>query len=277
MTARPDLVSAALSGSNQIDYTFDQNVATATDSGSCSGYPAAGAPQFVAVTSNGDEIQAVSATVLSSGKTVRATFSGPNIANYLEEVVVASVYICGVTNANGTNNYPQGKPVGDNAGALGTGFTNAPDAVSTTFDNASGQVTVDFDQRVAANAAGQPVDQGGTTPTDLGNWVLLDNQGNPLATPTSATVVSTGPYTSAVRLTFADPALVSVAQAIELCGNQVPSDDATPSNPYIEWAGVTSSAYCDNQGIPRPTRRKPLRARRWCSATAIRTARSRPG
>src|SRR5581483_604008 len=246
ITARPDLVSAALSGSNQIDYTFDQTVALGTAGGECTGIPF-GAPEFVAVTSNGDEISATSATVLADGKTVRATFSGPDIANYLEEVTVASTYVCAVKSANGIANTQQGKPVGDNAGANASGYTNGPDAISTAFDSSSGQVTVNFDQRVAANAAGQPVGNNGNQ-TNLGNWILLDNQGNPLATPTSATVISTGPFTSAVRLTFPNPATVGVAKSIELCGNQYPSSITPTSNPYIEWQGATSDTNCADTG-----------------------------
>jgi hypothetical protein len=231
VTARPDLVSAALvpGATNEIDYTFDQNVTLAT----------VGA--FVAVTSNGDEIRATSATVQADGKTVRATFSGPNIANYLEEMVVATVYDGGVTNAATVANFAQGKPVGGNGGAFATGFTNAPDATGVTFNSSSGQAVVNFDQRVAANAAGQPVDQTGAAATPLGNWLLLDANGNFLASPTSATVEALGPYLSDVRLTFANPPILAVAKSLEIVGNQASSNPAN-NNPYVNFAGAPAPA-----------------------------------
>jgi hypothetical protein len=240
VSALPDVVSTALAGSNQIDYTFDKFISAAIPS------------DFLAYASNGDQTRGVTATVLSDGKTVRVTFSSPNVSGYQEELVVGGAGFGAVTGSNGLFNQSGGKPVGDNAGALGTGYTNGPDAQSTTFDNSTGQVQVNFDQRVVANAAGQPVDQGGSTPTVLGNWILLDANGNPVATPTSATVVSTGPFKSAVVLTFADPALVGASTAIELCGNQFRSDNAYPSNPFVEWAGATSDPTCANQGSQIP-------------------------
>ena len=227
VTALPDLVSTTLvpGSSNQIDYTFDKNVASAT------------ADDFQAYTSNGDDILGKSAVVLPDGTTVRVTFSSPNVSSYLEEIVWGEEDGGAVTDTNGNGNTFGGKPAGDNAGAFATGFTNGPDATSVTFDKTSGQVTVFFDQRVAANAAGQPVDNTGAV-IPLGRWTLLDANGNALGNPSTATVQSTGPYQSSVLLTFSNPALVSVAQSLEISGNQASSG----ANPYVQYGGSPLAA-----------------------------------
>jgi hypothetical protein len=231
VTAIPDMASAQIvpGATNQIDYVFDQLVNTAV--------PA----DFWAVASNGDETSGTSATVLSDGKTVRVTFSAPNITNFLEEITLASVSFDAVKNAAGFFNTFQGKPVGGNAGAFATGFTNAPDATGVTFNASSGQVVVNFDQRVAANAAGQPVAQDGVTPTALADWSLLDANGNFLANPTSATVEALGPYLSDVRLTFANPPILAAAKSLEISGNQTTSNAAN-TNPYVNFAGAPAPA-----------------------------------
>ncbi len=234
ISAAPGLSAAVIQGTNQIAYTFDQNVACFI---SCN---AVNAAQFRAVTSNGDEITANSITVEADGKTVLATFNTPNITNLLEEVTVASVSTFAVVNPNNSlTNAPGGKPVGGNAGAFGTGFTNAPDATSVTFNSSSGQAVVNFDQRVAANAAGQPVRPDGTTPTLLTDWRLLDSLGNFIATPTTATVEPLGPYLSDVRLTFSTPTLLGAAKSLMVCGN----NSSSGTDPYAGTNG-TSPAFC---------------------------------
>ncbi len=239
ISAAPGLSAAVIQGTNQIAYTFDQNVACFV---SCSAF---NATNFHAVTSNGDEITANSITVEADGKTVLATFNAPNITNLLEEVTVASVNGVAVVNPNNSQtNAPGGKPVGGNAGAFGTGFTNGPDATSVTFNSSTGQAVVNFDQRVAANAAGQPVQNDGTTPTTLDSWRLLDSLGNFIATPTTATVEPLGPYLSDVRLTFSTPTLLGAAKSLMVCGNEDPSTGGT--NPYASHFGDTPAACPTN-------------------------------
>jgi hypothetical protein len=199
------------------------------------------------VASNGDETQSTTATVLSTDpKTVRVTFSGgggTNIANYLEEVVQGWADDGAVRSSNNIPDLAQGKPAGDNANGKAPGYTNGPDATMLTLLKGTGQMVVAFDQRVAANAAGQPVGPDGATTTPLGDWIALDANGSGVGSPTSATVESSGPFTSQVRLGGFNPVLIDqgVVKALEIVGNQACGDlpganrascGASAGNPY---------------------------------------------
>ena len=180
LTARPGLLSAALvpGPSNQIDFNFSLPITQGE------------ASDLVAVTSNGQEVQANSETILSTPSsscgtcTVRATFSNANLQNFQEEVVKAVAYGCDSQATGGQctgggavesvnppagaqtrNNTTGGVSVGDNAGAFATGYSSGPDARSVTFSS-NGTVVVQMDQRVM-NPNGVQTDNcsGGASPT----------------------------------------------------------------------------------------------------------------
>ncbi len=231
ITAAPTLSAATEVGNNQIAYVFNQTVATSNAAGL--------AAQFRAVASNGDEISATNVTVESDGKTVLATFGG-NFNNYNEEIVVASVAAGAVVNPNvNATNPPSGVPVGDNANAFATGFTNGPDATRASFNGTSGQVLVQFDQRVdpARVAATQ--------------FRLLDSGGNDVTPAGAGASVQTTAFQSQVTVSFNNPALVrSVATnggSLEIIGNQTSGG----GDPYTAFAGFPAPAvftYGDPHG-----------------------------
>jgi len=211
-------VSSEISGTNTIDFTWDQPVTIVNQT------------RFYAVSSNGDETQSTTATVLSTDpKTVRVTFSGgggTNIANYLEEVVQAWADDAAVQSSNNVTDLAQGKPAGDNANGKAPGYTNGPDATMLTLLKGTGQMVVAFDQRINSNAASQPVQPDGATVTPLGDWIALDANGSGVGSPTSATVESSGAFTSQVRLGGFNPVLIDqgVVKALEIVGNQACGD-----------------------------------------------------
>jgi hypothetical protein len=209
-TSRPDLLSAALvpgpSGTNQIDYTFSVPISTGV------------ASDFTAVASNAQETEGEAETVISPN-TVRVTFPS-TLQNIQEMLVKASAYgphavpsdgfdakgaVQSVNNPKG--NSTGGVPVGNNAGAFATGFSNGPDATSVTFDNATGGVVVQMDQRV------DPVDVN----VSPGHWELLANDGTIIVTaPNSASVNNTG-FLATVSLTY-NPSDLARATALLIDG-----------------------------------------------------------
>jgi hypothetical protein len=221
-TVLPKLISTEISGSNTIDYTYDQNVTISIPT------------FFFAVASNGDETQSTAATVLSTNpKVVRVTFSGgggTNLANYLEEIVVAEDGQGAVRSSNNVVNQAGGKPTGDNASGKAPSFTNGPDATMLTLLKGVGQIVVQFDQRVAANAAGQPVGPDGATVTPINDWVALNNNGDAIGNPTSATVEHVSSFIDQVRLGGFNPVLIDqgAVAALEIVGNQFCSNGAAP-------------------------------------------------
>jgi len=262
VTARPVLQTAALvpGPSNQIDFTFSLPVTQGT------------ASDLVAVTSNGQEVQANTETVVSAN-TVRATFSGANMQNFQEEVVKAAAYGCsGTAGSPGPTcpttdsgavesvnppagaatrfNITGGVSVGDNAGAFATGFSTGPDAESVTF-NTNGTVTVQMDQRVdntgagvkttgcsgAANILNASGNLGG------GCWVLLNNSGAVVdPVPASASVVNNAPFQSQVVLTYPPGDITGGgAVALAIAG---PPVDCTGTNPNPPLTGQTAGTAC---------------------------------
>jgi hypothetical protein len=205
LTNRPDLLSAALvpgpQGTNQIDYTFSVPISTGN------------ASNFTAVASNAEEGGGEAETVISP-TTVRVTFPS-DFQLFQEELVKASAYGPHGSDAKGavlSVNAPKGNstggvPVGNNAGAFATGFSNGPDAFSVTFDNATGGVAVQMDQRVS------PED----VHTDPGEWELLANDGTIIVTaPNSASVNNTG-FLATVNLTY-NPSDLARASALLING-----------------------------------------------------------
>lgn len=239
ISAAPTLAAASLVGSNQIAYTFNQPIVAL---GVLLGQ------RFLAVASNGDEIAATGTPVIESdGRTVLATFP-TNLSNYQEEIVVASVQNNVVTNPNVTaGNPPEGTAVGDNTGAFSTGFTNGPDATGATFNGTTGQVTVQFDQRVA-NGPAAP----GVTPPNPAKFHLRDAAGFDV-TPAGAvaTSVATTAFQSSVTVSYNNPQLVTSVVAnggsLEIIGNQNPN----PGGPFATFAGNPTSAVF-TFGDPHP-------------------------
>jgi hypothetical protein len=253
-TVLPKLISSEISGSNTIDYTWDQNVTVLCQT--C----------FYATASNGDETTSTTATALTSNpKVIRVTFSGgggTNIANYLEEIVVGSANDGAVSSSNNFANAAQGKPTGDNASGKAPSFTNGPDATMLTLLKGTGQMLVQFDQRVAANSAGQPVAPNGTTTTPLGDWVALNNNGDSIGIPTSATVEHVSSFIDQVRLAGFNPVLIDqgTVAALEIVGNQFCSNGGAAvtngtcgqalGNPYSN--GFTGQSTSNHAPPPGP-------------------------
>ena len=242
LTARPGLLSAALvpGPSNQIDFNFSLPITQGE------------ASDLVAVTSNGQEVQANSETILSTPSsscgtcTVRATFSNANLQNFQEEVVKAVAYGCdsqatgGQCTGDGAvesvnppagaqtrNNTTGGVSVGDNAGAFATGYSTGPDARSVTFSS-NGTVVVQMDQRVM-NPNGvdtfgcSGVASGTNRSGNLNNgcWVLLANDGSVVdPEPLSAAVINNSPFQSQVQLTY-PPGDMARATALAISGPPV--------------------------------------------------------
>jgi hypothetical protein len=227
-TNRPDLLSAALvpgpSGTNQIDYTFSVPISTGH------------ASNFTAVASNAQEVKGDAETVISPN-TVRVTFPS-SLQNIQEMLVKASAYgphpntngdllgaVQSVNNPKG--NSTGGVPVGNNAGAFATGFSNGPDAFSVTFDNATGGVAVQMDQRVDPSRV----------ETAPGSWELVANDGTIIVTfPNSASVNNTG-FLATVNLTY-NPSDLARATALLIEGPPA-SCEPWPVNPNAVTSGGT--------------------------------------
>ena len=260
LTARPGLLSAALvpGPSNQIDFNFSLPITQGE------------ASDLVAVTSNGQEVQANSETILSTPSsscgtcTVRATFSNANLQNFQEEVVKAVAYGCDQQSgpfgqcmgdgavesvnppagAQTRNNTTGGVSVGDNAGAFATGYSSGPDARSVTFSS-NGTVVVQMDQRVM-NPNGIKTDNcsggaSGTAPSgnlNFGCWVLLANDGSVVdPQPLSAAVINNSPFQSQVQLTY-PPGDMARATALAIAG------------PPVDCGGASCLPPNGNGGVP---------------------------
>lgn len=138
ITARPDLISAeaATSGGNTtVNFVYDEAV-TSADFADFSLFTGA---------DNGP-IPGVADAINADGKSVTVTFPGI-VSQFNEHLVYASAASGAVTGTGGAS-YTDGAPVGGNAGANASGFTSAPEALSTTFDKNSGNVSVTYDARL---------------------------------------------------------------------------------------------------------------------------------
>jgi hypothetical protein len=248
-TARPDLTSAAIVQSggnptNQIDYTFNQPIASAS------------AGDFTAVLSNAHEISGTGEQVLPNN-VVRVTF-GSALQNIQEMVVKASAYGtatpgpgCAVLSVNLVGgqhvcNTTGGVGVGGNAGAFATGYTTGPDFRSVTFNNSSGEVVLQADQRIdpASVTTGT-----GCAPNGTGCfWTLIANDGTVVtSTPQSAAVQNNAPYQSQVILTFLTTEL-SRAVAIQVngapfCGNDTWNNGGPFGHASAHTFGDSSSGF----------------------------------
>ena len=286
LTARPVLLAASLVSpggpSNQIDYTFSIPI-QAVD----------GDPHnLVAVTSNGQEVQATGETVISPN-TVRATFATlpTGLETFQELVVKASVYGCttrfpfgladnplsrnachdrgesgdgAVSSVNPASgavtrfNQTGGVAVGNNAGAFATGYSTGPDARSVTFDNSTGTVTVQMDQRVNPGSVDLNRLCGFFGVVTRRCFALISSTGTIITDhPNSAAVVNNMPFQSQVVLTY-PPADLQQSVALGIAGPPV-------DNGPISSAAFTFSG--DLQFLPQGTVRQVISP--TASATAF--------
>ena len=140
-TTRASVVSAALSSTgDSITYTFNTNVVIVDST------------DFAAVLSNGQVLFApASSASLVSPNVVSVSF-GQSLSSQDEYAVKAALYPGGVEPAaNPVTKYEntfESVNLGDNAGALGRGFTTGADVFGVVFNASNGTVTADLDQRI---------------------------------------------------------------------------------------------------------------------------------
>ena len=212
--------------SNQIDFTFETNVALGPGSPDC----------FTATSSNNKRTYGDAASV--SGNVVTVTFNGMQL--FTEQMTRAGIQSpdpsaagpgpqpSGSSQAGFTNpqaipagncvqsttgavgNTMAGLPIGGNVGAVATGYTTGPEALAGVT-RSGGNVTVPVDARV---------DPGNLS---LGDVNLLDDQGNVIGgTPSSASVTGNGSPTDPHAVTFTfDPVAVAAARGMQLFADAI--------------------------------------------------------
>ncbi|WP_354699192.1 hypothetical protein DSM112329_04901 [Paraconexibacter sp. AEG42_29] len=193
----PILKSAELAGADTVLYTFDKAIGAATPG------------QFFAVVSDTTRVAGLSATVVGDGKQVQVQF---DFDQYTEYLVSAHVNAGAATaQADNTPSVLAGVPIGGNAGAKATGFTDAPDAVQATYSGAN--VVVTLDSRIDVN----PVF---ITPA---NFQLLADDGTIIGgTPTATPQAQGVPGPSRINLLYNTTAVAN-ARGIRLLNGAVES------------------------------------------------------
>jgi hypothetical protein len=208
--------------SNQIDFTFETNVAAGAASAGC----------FTATAS--DTARLFGDAVSVNNNVVTVTFAG--MQDFTERITRAGVQApdpgptpippaadpanCVQSATGAVVNTMAGLPVGGNVGAVATGYTDGPEALAG-ITVSGGNVTVPIDQRLAQN---------GVT---LGRIHLLDDQGNAIGGPPSnAAVTGNGSATDPHAVTFTfDPVAVAAAAGMQWLGYPTgPAALATPPN-----------------------------------------------
>ena len=209
-TQRPDLVSATIDpgNSDQIDYTFDQNVVK----------PLFGF--FEAQTATGRTIIATGAQC-NGGTMCTAQFSG-FLSRQVEYAVSAWAGPAAVTAADNISptgtNLPGAAPIGDNAGAFARGFTTGPDVFGVNINKSTGEVTADVDSRVIAVA-----------PSFFGHVTLLSDTGGPIAAGYTASFNASAPAgPSQVQFTYPPSVLTNATQVQFLGGSGFPFGGGFP-------------------------------------------------
>jgi hypothetical protein len=213
-TALIEATGAALvnnGNSNQINFTFETNVALGDSAPSC----------FTATTSNNRRLFGDSASV--NGNVVTVTFNGmqdfsemivragiqsPDVGFPALRIQPQGVFVqqpdCVQSPTGAIGNTMGSQAVGGNVGAFATGYTTAPDAIGLTVNG--GDVTVPVDQRVDPATI------------NLADVILLDNQGNPIgAPPSSAAVFGNGSPNDPHSVVFTyDPVAAGAAAGMQL-------------------------------------------------------------
>ena len=212
-TANIEPTGAALvnnGNSNQINFTFETNVAAGGASPDC----------FTATSSNNRRLFGDGISI--SGNTVTVTFDG--MQEFSEMITRAGIEApdggapCVQSTTGAVPNTMAGLPVGGNVGAVATGYTDAPEPLGGT--KSGGNVTVPVDQRVDQSTI------------NLGAVNLLDNQGNTISgPPSSAAVNGNGSPTDPHSVTFTfDPVAVGNAAGIQLLPGALLSFPTNPNN-----------------------------------------------
>jgi hypothetical protein len=206
-TANIEPTGAALvngGNSNQVNFTFETNVAAGGASPAC-----------FTVTSANDNREFGDAISIS-GNTVTVTFNGIQLLT--ENLVRAAVTQpdagppCVQSTTGAVPNTMAGLPIGGNVGAVATGYTTGPEALGG-ITVSGGNVTVPVDARVDP------------TSVNFGSINLLDDQGNPIGgAPSNASVTGNGSPTDphAVMFTF-DPVSVAAASGMQWLDNAMSS------------------------------------------------------
>jgi hypothetical protein len=203
-TAMIEATGAALvnnGNSNQINFTFETNVALGPSAPGC----------FTATMSEHSRLFGDSASV--NGNVVTVTFNG--MQEFSEYAVRAGIQEPDPNNLNtncvqsptsAVGNTMGSQAVGGNVGAVATGYSTGPDALGGS--KSGGNVTVPVDSRVDPNTI------------NLGGVTLLDDQGNPIGgAPSNASVTGNGAPTDPHVVTFTfDPVAVAAARGLQLSG-----------------------------------------------------------
>jgi hypothetical protein len=138
---------------------------------------------------------------------VTVRFSG-KLSSESEFGVIAWAFPGAVSDAGNlaNGNIPGSANIGDNAGAFGGGFTTGPDVFGLSVNKTSGVVTVNLDDRIATDVAG--------------NFVLLDTTGTaiPAPAPTVSFNSSAGPGPESITLGWPASALTNLGSVQFLQG-----------------------------------------------------------
>jgi hypothetical protein len=201
-TGLADLLSAVVStDGNTVAYTFDKPIGLVPT------------PADFQISSGEGDVAFGTGTPTISNTATTGTVTVPfaSGSQFNEYDVKANVVPGAVTvlNEPASGNTYGSVPVGDNAGAFSRGFTTGPDATGVTFNSTTGQAVVSFDQRVDLV----------TTPPNPAGFVLLDQDGTPVASAaaTGATGVPSAAGPVQITVSF-PPAAFAVAKALEICG-----------------------------------------------------------
>jgi hypothetical protein len=216
-TASIEPTGAALvngGNSNQVNFTFETNVAAGLASPAC-----------FTVTSANDNREFGDAISIN-GNTVTVTFNGIQVLT--ENLVRAAVVApdpgptptppaadpnnCVQSTTGAVPNTMAGLPIGGNVGAVATGYTTGPEALGG-ITVSGGNITVPVDARVDP------------TSINLGDINLLDDQGNVLGgAPSNASVTGNGSPTDPHAVTFTyDPVAVAAAAGMQWLDNAMSS------------------------------------------------------
>jgi hypothetical protein len=232
-TGLADLLSAVVStDGNTVAFTFDKPIGTVVN------------PADLRVESADGQSAGGTGTPTISNTATTGTVTVPfaNGSQFNEYDVKASVQPGAVTvlNEPTSGNTYGSVPVGDNAGAFARGFTTGPDATGVTFNSTTGNVVVSFDQRVDLV----------TTPPKPVGFVLLDQDGTPVASAaaTGATGVPSAAGPVQITVSF-PPAAFAVAKALEICG---PPDNVGVFAAPAECGGTVIGGRVVSSGISWP-------------------------
>jgi hypothetical protein len=242
-TTRASLVSAQLgSTGDTVTYTFSTNVVILSNS--CGSQPTQDSVSccpFAVWMSNGQFLCANSSeATLASPNQVSVSF-GSNLSSQDEYAVKAAIFPGAVEPAaNPVTKYEntfESVNLGDNAGALGRGFTTGADVFGVVFNAANGTVTVDLDQRIFS--------------TDNSDICILNNHGDQVANPNpvSADIPTQAAGPEAVVLHFVGGSSGPVAQGTMIAF----SDQLCDSHPFGDGTKSDATRATANNSFQNDT------------------------